>query len=70
VFGAGALLFLLANAGFAFTGASLAALAIFFVLAGVARGFVETDRDSAVLARNDEGGRAGRLRSDEGREPG
>jgi MFS family permease len=50
VFGAGALLFLGADAGFAFTGASLAALAVLFVLAGVAKAFAETAENAVVAA--------------------
>jgi MFS family permease len=50
VFGAGALLFLAANVGFALAGAGLAALAVFFVLAGVAKGLAETAENTVVAA--------------------
>jgi MFS family permease len=48
VFGAGALLLLAADGGFAFTGAGLAALAILFVLAGVAKALAETAENAVV----------------------
>ena len=50
VFGAGALLFFVADAGFAFAGAGLAALAVFFVLAGIAKGLAETAENAVVAA--------------------
>jgi MFS family permease len=50
VFGVGALLFLVADAGFAFTGAGLAVLAILFVVAGVAKALAETAENAVVAA--------------------
>ena len=50
VFGAGVLLLLAADGGFAFTGAGLAALAILFVLAGVAKALAETAENAVVAA--------------------
>jgi MFS family permease len=50
VFGAGALLFLAADAGFAFAGAGLAILAVLFVVAGVAKGLAETAENAIVAA--------------------
>jgi MFS family permease len=50
VFGAGALLLLVADAGFAFAGAGLAVLAVFFVIAGVAKGLAETAENAVVAA--------------------
>jgi MFS family permease len=46
--GLGVALFGFAYAGFAFTGASIAALGVFFVAAGIAIGFVETAEHAAV----------------------
>jgi MFS family permease len=45
---AGVLVFLAAYLGFAFTGSTLALLAVLFVLAGIAVGFVETAQSAAV----------------------
>jgi MFS family permease len=50
VFGLGVILFGLAYLGFAFTGASVLALAPWFVVAGVAIGAVETAEHAAVAA--------------------
>jgi MFS family permease len=50
VFGLGVALFALAYLGFAFTGASVLALALWFVAAGVAIGAVETAEHAAVAA--------------------
>ena len=50
IFGAGALLFVAADAGFAFTGAGLAALAVLFVAAGVAKALAETAENAVVAA--------------------
>jgi MFS family permease len=50
VFGAGALLLLVADAGFAFAGRGLALLAVFFVVAGVAKGLAETAENVVVAA--------------------
>ena len=50
VFGAGALLFLVADVGFALVGAGLAALAVLFVLAGVAKALAETAEAAVVAA--------------------
>lgn len=46
----GVALFAAAYAGFAFSGASLLVLGLFFVVAGVGKGFVETAEHAAVAA--------------------
>lgn len=50
VFGAGAVVFLVADAGFAFTGADLAVLTVLFVLAGTGKAFAETAEHTLVAA--------------------